>query len=78
MPGTRGTEGGSAQERAFQEGGGACWLPGRYWIYPKSVSVRDYQFTMAKAAIAANALVCLPTGLGKTLIAAVVMANFYR
>ena len=29
-------------------------------------------------ALLANTLVCLPTGLGKTLIAAVVMYNFFR
>ncbi len=33
---------------------------------------------MIEAALLANTLVCLPTGLGKTLIAAVVMYNFSR
>uniref|UniRef100_A0A8C8VNG4 FA complementation group M n=1 Tax=Pelusios castaneus TaxID=367368 RepID=A0A8C8VNG4_9SAUR len=33
---------------------------------------------MARAALLANTLVCLPTGLGKTLVAAVVLYNFYR
>uniref|UniRef100_A0A8B9NZE5 ATP-dependent RNA helicase FANCM n=1 Tax=Apteryx owenii TaxID=8824 RepID=A0A8B9NZE5_APTOW len=33
---------------------------------------------MAGAALLANTLVCLPTGLGKTFVAAVVMYNFYR
>ncbi len=33
---------------------------------------------MSSAAIAQNTLVSLPTGLGKTLIAAVVMYNYYR
>ncbi|PKU31670.1 fanconi anemia group m protein [Limosa lapponica baueri] len=33
---------------------------------------------MARAALLANTLVCLPTGLGKTFVAAVVMYNFYR
>ena len=31
-----------------------------------------------QTALLANTLVCLPTGLGKTLIAAVVMHNFAR
>lgn len=39
---------------------------------------REYQRSMAREALFANSLVCLPTGLGKTLIAAVVMYNFYR
>lgn len=33
---------------------------------------------MSQTAIMANTLVSLPTGLGKTLIAAVVMYNYYR
>jgi len=33
---------------------------------------------MTRAALTTNSLVCLPTGLGKTLIAAVVMKNFHR
>ncbi|CAK4704162.1 unnamed protein product [Aphanomyces euteiches] len=48
------------------------------WIYPSNYPVRIYQQTIARAALFQNTLVCLPTGLGKTLIAAVVMYNFYR
>lgn len=33
---------------------------------------------MIQTALLQNTLVCLPTGLGKTLIAAVVMYNFSR
>jgi Fanconi anemia group M protein len=33
---------------------------------------------LLQTALLTNALVCLPTGLGKTLIAAVVMHNFAR
>ena len=33
---------------------------------------------MSEAALLHNSLVCLPTGLGKTLIAAALMYNFYR
>jgi Fanconi anemia group M protein len=47
-------------------------------VYPCHQEVREYQFTMTAAALKANTLVCLPTGLGKTLIAAVVMVNHYR
>ncbi|KHJ42517.1 helicase protein, partial [Trichuris suis] len=51
---------------------------GRTWIYPTSVPVRKYQLEMSEKALFFNTLVTLPTGLGKTLIAAVVMYNFYR
>ena len=50
----------------------------RNWIYPINREKRKYQFTMTRAALFSNTLVCLPTGLGKTLIAAVVMYNYYR
>jgi hypothetical protein len=43
-----------------------------------SHAVREYQWSIAWAAISRNTLACLPTGLGKTHIAAVVMYNFYR
>lgn len=48
------------------------------WIYPTNVPVRKYQKDICEAALFQNTLVCLPTGLGKTLIASVVMYNFYR
>ncbi|RHY70913.1 hypothetical protein DYB30_014058, partial [Aphanomyces astaci] len=48
------------------------------WIYPSNYPVRAYQQSISRAALLQNTLVCLPTGLGKTLIAAVVMFNFYR
>ncbi|XP_058848036.1 Fanconi anemia group M protein-like isoform X3 [Acipenser ruthenus] len=48
------------------------------WIYPTNYPVRGYQFSISQAALFQNTLVCLPTGLGKTFIAAVVMYNFYR
>ena len=51
---------------------------GELWIYPTNYPVRDYQFNIAKKALFINTLVCLPTGLGKTFIAAVVMYNFFR
>jgi hypothetical protein len=48
------------------------------WMYPTNKSVRGYQMTITEAALLENTLVCLPTGLGKTFIAAVVMYNFHR
>ncbi|XP_036007077.1 Fanconi anemia group M protein isoform X2 [Fundulus heteroclitus] len=48
------------------------------WIYPTNYPIREYQLKISEAALFQNTLVCLPTGLGKTFIAAVVMYNFYR
>ena len=48
------------------------------WIYPTNYPIRDYQLDISRRALFENTLVSLPTGLGKTLIAAVVMYNFYR
>ena len=50
------------------------------WIFPVSADTqrRDYQLALTQKALFRNLLVCLPTGLGKTFIAAVVMYNFYR
>ncbi|XP_057793601.1 DEAD-box ATP-dependent RNA helicase FANCM isoform X2 [Salvia miltiorrhiza] len=48
------------------------------WIYPVNIPCRDYQLSITRTALFANTLVALPTGLGKTLIAAVVMYNFFR
>lgn len=49
----------------------------RTWIYPYSTR-REYQFKAAWRLISSNSMVCFPTGTGKTLIAAVVMYNYYR
>ncbi|XP_062538751.1 uncharacterized protein LOC134207027 [Armigeres subalbatus] len=51
---------------------------GDNWIYPTNYPVRKYQFSIVQAALFKNTLVVLPTGLGKTFIAAVVMYNIYR
>ena len=51
---------------------------GEQWIYPTNYPIRDYQFNIAHKCLFRNTLVCLPTGLGKTFIAAVVMFNFSR
>ncbi|XP_041828193.1 Fanconi anemia group M protein [Melanotaenia boesemani] len=50
----------------------------KVWIYPTNYSIREYQLKISEAALFKNTLVCLPTGLGKTFIASVVMYNFYR
>jgi ATP-dependent DNA helicase MPH1 len=48
------------------------------WVYPLNVPLRLYQFNIVKQALFDNVLISLPTGLGKTFIAAAVMYNFYR
>ncbi|GAA97189.1 uncharacterized protein L969DRAFT_21389 [Mixia osmundae IAM 14324] len=48
------------------------------WIYPINKPLRSYQYNAAAKALYTNVLCSLPTGLGKTFIAAVVMLNFYR
>lgn len=48
------------------------------WTFPTNVSVRQYQVNICRTALEYNTLVCLPTGLGKTLIAAVLIYNFYK
>lgn len=44
------------------------------WINPGSIESREYQERIAGTAMSGNTLVCLPTGLGKTNIAAMVAA----
>lgn len=51
---------------------------GDSWIYPTNYPVRQYQYDICQTALFRNTLVVLPTGLGKTFIAAVVMYNLYR
>ncbi|CAL4989159.1 unnamed protein product [Urochloa decumbens] len=48
------------------------------WIYPTNVDIREYQKHMVEKALFTNTLIALPTGLGKTFIAAVVMYNYFR
>ena len=50
------------------------------WLYPEDprFEFRAYQHLMAKAALFEDTLVSIPTGTGKTFIAAVVMHNFLR
>ncbi|KAK0505906.1 hypothetical protein EDD18DRAFT_10351 [Armillaria luteobubalina] len=53
-------------------------LEAKHWIYPLNRPKRDYQFNIVKHCLFDNTIVALPTGLGKTFIAGVVMLNFYR
>ncbi|PWZ00920.1 P-loop containing nucleoside triphosphate hydrolase protein [Testicularia cyperi] len=48
------------------------------WIYPTNMEKRNYQYNIVQKALFNNVLVALPTGLGKTFIAAVVILNFFR
>ncbi|KAK4148511.1 hypothetical protein C8A00DRAFT_38916 [Chaetomidium leptoderma] len=49
------------------------------WVYPLNLGpIRDYQFSIVKNGLFSNTLVALPTGLGKTFIAATIMLNYFR
>ncbi|KAL4979435.1 hypothetical protein BDW66DRAFT_127426 [Aspergillus desertorum] len=49
------------------------------WVYPTNLGkTRDYQFNITQKGLFHNLLVALPTGLGKTFIAATVMLNWLR
>ncbi|KAH7035089.1 uncharacterized protein B0I36DRAFT_264216 [Microdochium trichocladiopsis] len=49
------------------------------WIYPTNIgAIRDYQYSIVKNGLFNNTLVALPTGLGKTFIAATIMLNYFR
>ena len=67
-----------AEESAVPCADGFDAAAGQTWVYPTNYPLRDYQYLIVQKALLCNCLVCLPTGLGKTFIAAVVMLNFYR
>jgi ATP-dependent DNA helicase MPH1 len=52
-------------------------LEAKHWVYPvdNDHPKRDYQHNIVRNCLFDNTLVALPTGLGKTLIAGVVMLN---
>ena len=50
-------------------------LEAKHWVYPINRPKRDYQYNIVRNCLFDNTLVALPTGLGKTLIAGVVMLN---
>ncbi|KAL8705345.1 MAG: hypothetical protein Q9201_001544 [Fulgogasparrea decipioides] len=49
------------------------------WVYPTNLGkIRDYQYSIVARGLYNNMLVALPTGLGKTFIAATIMLNWFR
>ncbi|KAF7510692.1 hypothetical protein GJ744_006058 [Endocarpon pusillum] len=51
----------------------------KMWIYPTNLgNIRDYQYNIVQRGLFHNLLVALPTGLGKTFIAATIMLNWFR
>ncbi|KEF54933.1 fanconi anemia group M protein [Exophiala aquamarina CBS 119918] len=49
------------------------------WVYPTNLGrIRDYQYNIVHKGLFNNLLIALPTGLGKTFIAATVMLNWFR
>ncbi|KAK4499186.1 hypothetical protein PRZ48_009699 [Zasmidium cellare] len=49
------------------------------FVYPTNLgTIRDYQYNIVSRSLFHNTLVALPTGLGKTFIAATIMLNYYR
>ncbi|KUJ22499.1 P-loop containing nucleoside triphosphate hydrolase protein [Mollisia scopiformis] len=49
------------------------------WVYPTNLGdIRAYQYSIVKHGLFNNLLVALPTGLGKTFIAATIMYNYFR
>ena len=49
------------------------------WVYPINLgSIREYQYAIVAKGLYHNMLVALPTGLGKTFIAATIMLNWFR
>ncbi|KAJ7139882.1 hypothetical protein C8R44DRAFT_765650 [Mycena epipterygia] len=53
-------------------------LEAKHWIYPLNQPKRDYQYNIVKHCLFENTIVALPTGLGKTFVAGVIMLNYYR
>ncbi|KAL8994495.1 MAG: hypothetical protein Q9169_005549 [Polycauliona sp. 2 TL-2023] len=49
------------------------------WVYPTNLGkTREYQYSIVRSGLYHNMLVALPTGLGKTFIAATIMLNWFR
>ncbi len=55
------------------------WEAMKTWIFPMNLGgIRDYQYSIVARGLYHNLLVALPTGLGKTFIAATIMLNWFR
>lgn len=49
------------------------------WVYPTNLgAIREYQYNIVARGLYHNLLVALPTGLGKTFIAATIILNWFR
>lgn len=48
------------------------------FMYMRNFDTRDYQIEISLSAVTQNTLIVIPTGLGKTFIAAMLIINFYR
>ncbi|KAF9451787.1 P-loop containing nucleoside triphosphate hydrolase protein [Macrolepiota fuliginosa MF-IS2] len=53
-------------------------LEAKHWLYPLNKPKRDYQYNIVKNSLFENTIISVPTGLGKTFIAGVIMLNYYR
>lgn len=77
---TLGIDENALQSTQFTDTTGFDFNSGSVWIYPikENHQIRSYQFNIVEQCLSKNTMVVLPTGMGKTFIAAVVMYNFYR
>ncbi|RNA42368.1 Fanconi anemia group M [Brachionus plicatilis] len=77
---TLGIDENALQSTQFTDTTGFDFNSGSVWIYPvnENQPMRSYQFSIVEQCLHKNTMVVLPTGMGKTFIAAVVMYNFYR
>jgi len=50
-------------------------LETKHWFYPLNKPKRDYQYNIVKNSLFENTIISVPTGLGKTFIAGVIMLN---
>ncbi|OAF65150.1 hypothetical protein A3Q56_07141, partial [Intoshia linei] len=51
---------------------------GETWLYSKDKEFRTYQYNIARTGLLHNSLIVLPTGLGKTFIASIIIYNILR
>jgi ATP-dependent DNA helicase MPH1 len=50
-------------------------LEAKHWLYPLNKPKRDFQYNIVKHSLFENTIISVPTGMGKTFIAGVVMLN---